>query len=166
MSLIFDRHETFIVTYPKEIGSLESLESEVIVVKVPFVFDGFLEGLGIVYDDFEYVIGNKGRRKPILGINVAVEEFGSLNEGWKSLLLKIRYSNPSGESFVLWVHRAEVGGSLGSKVIQLFGPHTVEYTLYYFLCNEHWVNFSAKLWFEVAEDLESASNLVKGDLHG
>lgn len=151
-------------TYPEQIRPLKGFEAKVVVVEVAFVFDNLLEGFGVVDDYFKYIIGNERRRETILCIDVAVEEFCGLDEGGEGLFLEVGYSNPSSESLVLRIHGAEVGRSFCGEVIQLLGAHTVEYTLYYLLCYKDWIYIGGQFRLEVAQNLKSSRNLVKGNL--
>ena len=52
----------------EEIGTLKSLETEVVVVKVAIVDDGGVEHFGVVLDDLVGLVGDHGCRPSVLGI--------------------------------------------------------------------------------------------------
>lgn len=113
-----------LAVHSKKVRSLESLETEVVVGKVPIVDDGRIENVLVVHDDLVDIVGNHGRVLAGLGVDPFVQIVHDGREGLLGLLVQVGDGDSGSEDSVVWVFGGEVRGGLGCQVVQLDGGDT------------------------------------------
>ena len=105
----------------EQVGLLQSLEAEVVELKVTVVHNGGVEGVLVLHDDVVDVLGNEGGGLTGLGVDVVAESLDVLREALGRHLVHIGNADAGGQDGAVGMVGGEGGGSLGGQLVELDG---------------------------------------------
>lgn len=144
----------------EQVGLLESLEAEVVVLEVAVVHDGRVELVLVILDDAFQLVGDERAMLAGLGVDVPVQLVHGLAEGLGGLLVHVRDSDARGKLAVVGVLRRQERRRLRGKVVQLRRADAIKDTRDHLLRDNDGVDV---LGVEaVAQLLDARGDLVKG----
>jgi len=109
----------------EEVGPLQSLESEEIVVEIPIEVDPLADRLSVLGGDFKYLLGDQ-RGLPSSRVDVLEELLRNFIEIGVRLLVQVRYGDAGRQLRVVGVHDCHVGAGLGCKIVEVHSCNTYE----------------------------------------
>ena len=107
----------------QEIGSLQRLEAEKVILEVTGVVNHFIYALIVVLNDLQDVIGQERRWSAALVLAV-VQLLGRGKNAAIGLIMQSLDGNSVGELGVVRVHNGHVGASFGGQIRNLFCRHS------------------------------------------
>ena len=144
----------------EEVGLLESLEAEVVVLEVTVVNDGRVELVLVIPDDALELVRNERAVLARLGVDVPVQLVHGLAEGLGGLLVHVRDGDPRGQLAVVGVLGRQEGRRLRGKVVQLRRANAVKDTRDNLLSDDDRVDMLGVK--AVAQLLDARGDLVEG----
>ncbi|KND96032.2 hypothetical protein QG37_07655 [Candidozyma auris] len=111
--------------HSKQVGPLQGLEAEVIVVEVSVVDDGRVQLVLVLTDDVISLFGNHGRVQAGLWVDVLPQDLGHSGESLGGSLVQVRHRYSGSQNRIVWVDGRHVGGGLSSQVVQLDGGNSL-----------------------------------------
>lgn len=107
----------------EQVGSLEGLEAEEVVVEVTVVIDHGVDAFMVFRDDVVDILGEEGSFSS-LTVSVVVEQIGSLEHARAGTVVEGLDSDVVRQLGVVWVHDGHVGARFGAQVRDLLSRHT------------------------------------------
>ena len=107
----------------QEVGSLERLEAEKVILEVTRVVNHFINALKVVLNDLKDVIREQGRWSTALVLAV-VQLLGCGKHAAIGLIVQSLDCNSVGKFGVVGVHDGHVGTSFGGQIRNLFCRHS------------------------------------------
>ena len=124
----------------EQVGTLECLETEVIVVVITGVINVIVERFCVFHNDAIDFLRNERSMLAGLWIDVFTEIGDDIREGPFCRAVKVVHTNASCQATVIRVLRGEGGSGLSSKLVKFSGGHTVVQSFDCELCYMTWVN--------------------------
>ena len=112
----------------QQVGSLQGLETEEVVLEISIEDDGGVELVGVVLDDLMGLLVDQRRPQTRLGIRVIAQIVDDFGKDFLRLLVEIGNGDSGGECGVIGMLGGHGGRSLGGQVIQLDRGHAVVQT--------------------------------------
>ena len=109
----------------EQVGALQGLESEVIVVVVSTVVDVVVEHIGVGHDDLVHLFGDERSVLVGLGVNVLTKVGDDIGEGVLGGAVEVVHADTGSKATVVRVMRSQGGGRFSSELVELSGGDTI-----------------------------------------
>lgn len=114
----------------KEVRLLKSLEAEKVVAIVTVINDGRVKTVGVLHDDLVGLLGDE-RDVAFEGrVDVGIEVLDDGREDLLGLLVEVGDGDAGSEGSIIRVVGSQVGGGLGSQVVELDCSDTLVHALH------------------------------------
>ena len=109
----------------QQVAPLQGFEAEEVVVVVPVVDDGRIQGSRVLVDDFPHVLGQQRGVLAVLGVFVGVQPLHGAAERLGCHLVQVAHRDTGRQNGVVRVLGGERSGRFSGEVVQLHGAHAV-----------------------------------------
>ena len=113
----------------EQVGALQGLESEVIVVVVSTVVDVVVEHIGVGHDDLVHLFGDERSVLVGLRVNVFTKVGDDIGEGVLGGAVEVIHADTGGKTTVVRMVRSQGSGRFGSELVEFSGGDTIVETL-------------------------------------